>query len=126
MVINSAIDGVLESMVEVISQGTTVVLEPSDADDSVNLESVRSSRVYNRFKSQLNAIQTDVRTYCDDPEDLDEYNKWKLDFVLSDMEGEIEKLIGSSGSGKDLQADEDLEWDKIGDIGKDDEKDVVQ
>ncbi|KAJ0805988.1 hypothetical protein HanPI659440_Chr02g0084561 [Helianthus annuus] len=79
-----------------------VVLEPSDADDSVNSESVRSSRVYNRFESQLNAIQTDVRTYCDDPEDLDDYNKWKLGFVLSDMEGEIEKLIGSGGSGKDL------------------------
>ncbi|KAJ0616189.1 hypothetical protein HanOQP8_Chr02g0076321 [Helianthus annuus] len=79
-----------------------VVLEPSDAYDSVNSESVRSSGVYNRFESQLNAIQTDVRTYCDDPEDLDEYNKWKLGFVLSDMEGEIEKLIGSGGSGKDL------------------------
>ncbi|KAJ0491732.1 hypothetical protein HanIR_Chr12g0567041 [Helianthus annuus] len=124
MVINSATDGVLKSTVEIISQGTAVVLEPFDADDSVNSESVRSSRVYNRFESQMNAIQTDVRTYCDDPEDLDEYNKWKLDFVLSDMEGEIEKLIGSSGSCQDLQADEDLEWDKIGDIGKDDEKDV--
>ncbi|MFS7985923.1 hypothetical protein Hanom_Chr11g01004351 [Helianthus anomalus] len=102
MVINSAIDGVLKSMVEIISQGTDVVLKPSDADDSVNLESVRSSRVYNRFEYQLNAIQTAVRTYCDDPEDLDEYNKWKLDFLLSDMEGEIEKWIGSGGSGKDL------------------------
>ncbi|KAJ0742894.1 hypothetical protein HanPI659440_Chr10g0369371 [Helianthus annuus] len=124
MVINSATDGVLKSTVEIISQGTAVVLEPSDVDDSVNSESVRTSRVYKRVESQMNAIQTDVRTYCDDPEDLDEYNKWKLDFVLSDMECEIEKLIGSGGSGQDLQADEDLEWDKIGDIGKDDEKDV--
>ncbi|MFS8014479.1 putative BSD domain-containing protein [Helianthus anomalus] len=98
----SAIDGVLKSTVEIISQGTDVVLEPSDADDSVNSESVRSSRVYNRFESQLNAIQTDVRTYCDDPEDLDEYNKWKLGFVLSDMEGEIEKLIGGGGSVEEI------------------------
>ncbi|KAF5762905.1 putative BSD domain-containing protein [Helianthus annuus] len=101
----SAIDGVLKSTVEIISQGTDVVLEPSDADDSVNSvnsESVRSSRVYNRFESQLNAIQPDVRTYCDDPEDLDEYNKWKLGFVLSDMEGEIEKLIGGGGSVEEI------------------------
>ncbi|KAJ0453765.1 putative BSD domain-containing protein [Helianthus annuus] len=102
----SAIDGVLKSTVEIISQGTDVVLEPSDADDSVNnsvnSESVRSSRVYSRFESQLNAIQTDVRTYCDDPEDLDEYNKWKLGFVLSDMEGEIEKLIGGGGSVEEI------------------------
>ncbi|KAF5781134.1 hypothetical protein HanRHA438_Chr11g0493221 [Helianthus annuus] len=102
MVINPAIDGVLKSTVEIISQGTVVILEPSDADDSTNSESLWSSRVYNHFESQLNAIQTNVRTYCDDPEDLDEYNKWKLDFVLSDMEGEIEKLIGSGGSGKDF------------------------
>ncbi|KAM0067641.1 hypothetical protein Hdeb2414_s0002g00063701 [Helianthus debilis subsp. tardiflorus] len=125
MVINLVIDGVLKSTVGIISQGTTVVLEPSDVDDSLNSESVRSSRVYNLFKSQLNAIQTDVRNYCDDREDLDEYNKWKLVFVLSDMEGEIEKLIGSGRSGKDLQADEDLGWDEIGDIGEDDEKHVV-
>ncbi|MFS7987808.1 hypothetical protein Hanom_Chr11g01027211 [Helianthus anomalus] len=60
MVINSAIDGVLKSTVEIISQGTYVVPEPSMVE------------------------------------------------------------IISQGT----TVDEDLEWDEIGDIGKDDEKHV--
>ncbi|KAJ9543239.1 hypothetical protein OSB04_022946 [Centaurea solstitialis] len=101
----SAIDGVLKSTAEIISQGKeALLLEPSSDDVNVNdseSESVQnhSSRGYSRFDSQLNAIQTDSRTFCLDPEDLDDYSRWKLEFVLSDKEGEIEKLIGDSNNG---------------------------
>ncbi|KAL4558805.1 hypothetical protein LXL04_037007 [Taraxacum kok-saghyz] len=102
----SAIDGVLKSTADLISQGKDALLEPSDVDDSDASESGQhhrdhgslNSRVYSRFDSQLNSIQTDARTYSEDPEDLDDYNKWKLGFVLSEMESEIEKLIGENGS----------------------------
>lgn len=102
----SAIDGVLKSTADIISQGKDALLEPSDVDDSDVSEAGQNysdrsglnSKVYSRFDSQLNAIQSDARTYCNDPEDLDDYNKWKLGFVLSDRESEIEKLIGDNGS----------------------------
>ncbi|XP_071738713.1 uncharacterized protein [Rutidosis leptorrhynchoides] len=81
----SAIDVVIKSTKDVI-------LEPSGIDDS---ESVPNLRMYNRFDSQLKVIQSDVRTYCEEPDDVDEYNKWKLGFVLDEMRSGIEKLIGS-------------------------------
>ncbi|KAI3506720.1 hypothetical protein L1887_21283 [Cichorium endivia] len=102
----SAIDGVLKSTADIISQGKDALLEPSDIDDSDASEAIQNhsdrsslnSRVYSRFDSQLNAIQNDARTYCEDPEDLDDYNKWKSGFVLIDSGSEIEKLIGDKGS----------------------------
>nr|XP_043636193.1 BSD domain-containing protein 1 [Erigeron canadensis] len=87
----SAIDGVLKSTADVFR-------ETSNVDDSDTLETVQNSRVYSRFDSQLNVIQSDIKTYRDDPEDVDEYNKWKIGFVLSDKESEIEKLIGDNGN----------------------------
>ncbi|XP_024980718.1 BSD domain-containing protein 1 [Cynara cardunculus var. scolymus] len=99
----SAIDGVLKSTADIISQGKEALLEPSDFDDSDASESAQNrsglnSRGYSRFESQLNAIQTDARTYCVDPEDIDDYSNWKLGFLLDDKESEIEKLIGDNGS----------------------------
>lgn len=99
----SAIDGVWKSTADIISQGKEALLEPSDFDDSDASESVQNrsslnSRGYSRFDSQLNAIQTDARTYCVDPDDIDDYNNWKSGFLLDDKESEIDKLIGDNGS----------------------------
>ncbi|KAI3678965.1 hypothetical protein L6452_38269 [Arctium lappa] len=99
----SAIDGVLKSTADIISQGKEALLEPSDFDDSDASESVQNhsslnSRGYSRFDSQLNAIQTDARTYCVDPDDIDDYSNWKLGFLIDEKESEIEKLIGDNGS----------------------------
>ncbi|XP_071720413.1 uncharacterized protein [Rutidosis leptorrhynchoides] len=107
----SAIDGVLKSTADIIAQGKEVLLAPnSDVDDS-DASGKRSysvndnynyndsnSRRYSRFDMQLNAIKSDVRTYCEDPEDVEEYNKWKLGFVVGDKKDEIEKLVGENGS----------------------------
>lgn len=100
----SAIDGVLKSTADFISQGKESLLASSGIDDSDASErhassdrSGLNSRRYSRFDAQLNAIQTDTRTYCEDPEDIDDYNKWKLGFVMGDNKDEIEKLVGDDG-----------------------------
>lgn len=52
-----------------------------------------SSKRYSRFDAQVRAIQSDTDTYYEEPEDSDDYNKWKLGFVIDDKSGEIEGLI---------------------------------
>ncbi|CAH1417648.1 unnamed protein product [Lactuca virosa] len=101
----SAIDGVLKSTADIIAQGKEALLAASDIDDSDASERHTSSdrsglhsKRYSRFDTQLNAIQSDVRTYCEDPEDLDDYNKWKLGFVFGDKKDEIEILVGDNGA----------------------------
>ncbi|KAK1426685.1 hypothetical protein QVD17_15363 [Tagetes erecta] len=105
---SSAIDVVLKSTVEIIAQGKeTVFQSSSDVDESDSSEKP-SSRTYSdgsgldlrrlsRFDAQLSVIRSDVRTYCEDPEDVEDYRKWKLGFVVGDKKDEIEKLSGDDG-----------------------------
>lgn len=37
-------------------------------------------------------MQQDVETYCSEPEDLEDFEKWKQDFSLEEKEQDIEKL----------------------------------
>ncbi|KAK1428267.1 hypothetical protein QVD17_17097 [Tagetes erecta] len=102
----SAIDGVLKSTVDIIAQGKEALFVPSDVDDSDDSGNRRGSSDrsgldlmrYSRFDAQLNAIRSDERGYCEDPEDLDDYNKWKLGFVIGDKKDEIESLVGENGA----------------------------
>ncbi|KAD3338233.1 hypothetical protein E3N88_33754 [Mikania micrantha] len=100
----SAIDGVLKSTADIIAQGKEVLLAPSDVDDSDasdrRISSDRSgldSMRFSRFDAQLNVIRSDSRAFCEDPEDLDDYNSWKLGFVIGDKKDEIENLVGDNG-----------------------------
>ncbi|KAI3682720.1 hypothetical protein L1987_82910 [Smallanthus sonchifolius] len=98
----SAIDGVLKSTADIIAQGKEALFLPSDVDasekrnssDRSGLDSMR----YSRFDAQLNAIRSDARAYCEDPEDVDDYNNWKLGFVVGDRRDEIEQLVGEDGA----------------------------
>lgn len=99
----SAIDGVLKSTADVIAQGKEALLaDINDSDASErHTHSDRSgldSKRYSRFDTQLNAIQSDMRTYCEDPEDLEDYNKWKPGFVFGEKKDEIEVLVGDNGA----------------------------
>ncbi|KAI3742735.1 hypothetical protein L1987_60429 [Smallanthus sonchifolius] len=98
----SAIDVVLKSTADIIAQGKEALLQPSDVDDSYSDRSGLDSRRYSRFDAQLNAIRFDLRTYCEDPEDLEDYRNWKLGFVVEDKKDEIEKLVGDKIDNGDL------------------------
>ncbi|XP_043721590.1 BSD domain-containing protein 1-like [Telopea speciosissima] len=86
---------------EIISHGKDALLaadSESDSSDSQQLSNPSfSSKRYSRFEAQVHAVQTDVNTYCGEPEDLDDFNKWKSGFVLEEKTEEIDTLFGENG-----------------------------
>ncbi|PWA92003.1 BSD domain-containing protein [Artemisia annua] len=92
----ASIDGVMK----------VIVPEPELSKNSKS-ESVRN---YSRFDSQLSLLQNDVRTYVDDPEDdLGEFGKWKLGFVLGEKRGEIAEENVVRGNDKKPSLDNERE-----------------
>jgi len=94
---------VWKSTAQIISHGRDSLLAPdsdSDSYDSNNIKrnlssssSVGDLKRYSRFDVLVRALQSDVNTYLDEPEDLVNFNEWKLGFVLDDKVDEIENLI---------------------------------
>jgi len=83
-----------------ISHGKDAFLLDSESDNNVNTKNKRStekksfnSRRYSRFDVQVRAIQGDVSTYTEVPEDLDGYEKWKSGFSLEGKSEEMEGLL---------------------------------
>ncbi|CAI9761430.1 unnamed protein product [Fraxinus pennsylvanica] len=96
--VGHALDGVLKSTADIISQGKESLLSGSDGEsETPDINKSSSSGRYSRFDAQLNAIQSDVNTFSKDPEDLEEYQKWKLGFTLVEKSNDVEGLIGEMG-----------------------------
>ncbi|KDP21511.1 hypothetical protein JCGZ_21982 [Jatropha curcas] len=95
---------VLKSTAQIISQGKEAILADHESDSSDNNErSIASqqslnSKPYSRFDAQVRAIQGDATTYSEEPEDLDDYRKWKLGFVLEEKREEVESLLDENGT----------------------------
>ncbi|XP_027937310.1 BSD domain-containing protein 1-like [Vigna unguiculata] len=84
---------VVKGTAQIISQGILAVDLDSDSDNnSVNRRSLDLAR-YSRFDAQVRAIQGDVSTYSEEPEDLSEFNEWKLGFSLEGKSDEMEGLF---------------------------------
>ncbi|KAG6429157.1 hypothetical protein SASPL_107199 [Salvia splendens] len=91
----SAAHGVLKSTAEIILQ------EPQLSDGETDTPEINRSLNlgrYSRFEAQLSAIQTDLNTFCQEPDDLEDYDKWRSSFNLDEKSGEIEGLIGENGA----------------------------
>lgn len=91
---HGVLDGVLKSTAEIISK------EPQFSDGESETPEVNrslNSGRYSRFEAQLSAIQTDLNTFCEEPDDSEDYAKWKSIFKLDERSGEIEGLIGENG-----------------------------
>ncbi|KAL0418777.1 UNVERIFIED_CONTAM: hypothetical protein Sradi_1291200 [Sesamum radiatum] len=94
----SALDGVLKSTAEIISKETRQVFASDGEPDTPETNRSLNSGRYSWFEAQLSGIQSDLNTFCEEPEDVEEYKKWKLRFELEDKRDEIEDLIGENGS----------------------------
>ncbi|XP_077218693.1 uncharacterized protein LOC143852926 [Tasmannia lanceolata] len=85
---------------EIISQGKDAILSPdqdSDSSDAQNFISLNlNSKRYSRFETQVVGIQSDMNTYCEDPEDLDDFNKWKLRFLIEEKGEEIMSICSEN------------------------------
>ncbi|KAH7836875.1 hypothetical protein Vadar_006806 [Vaccinium darrowii] len=100
----ASIDGVWKSTAEIISHGKETLLAPSDVEsDSVSYgNQSSSSNKYSRFNAQLHSIQSDPNTYCEEPEDVEDYEKWKLAFVLDEKSEEVESLVEENGNMEEI------------------------
>lgn len=99
---------VWKSTAQIISHGRDSLLASdfdSDSYDSSNNGSLKKQlssstsdlKRYSRFDALVRALQSDVNTYLEEPEDLGNFNEWKLGFELDNKEEEIENLIEENG-----------------------------
>ncbi|XP_057782572.1 uncharacterized protein LOC131000584 [Salvia miltiorrhiza] len=91
-----AIDVVLKSTASMINKEALGFSSDGESEMPGTNRSLNSGR-YSRFEAQLIAIQSDLNTFCMEPEDAEDYGKWKLGFELGDYEDAIEGLIGENG-----------------------------
>ncbi|KAK6930069.1 BSD domain [Dillenia turbinata] len=84
---------------EIISQGKESLLAvdlDSDYPDNSQSQSQlthQNLKSYSRFEMQVRNLQGEFSTYSEEPEDLEEFKKWKLGFGLDKMGEEIENLL---------------------------------
>ncbi|KAG6766475.1 hypothetical protein POTOM_030558 [Populus tomentosa] len=106
--VGQAIGGIGSSMwkstAQIISQGRDSILASDhDRDRDLllsNTDTNRSSlgKQYSRFDAQVRALQCDFDTYCSEPEDKEDYEKWKSrGFVIDEKKEEIERFISENG-----------------------------
>jgi len=108
---------VWNSTAQIISHGRDSLLASdfgSDSFDSSNNDSSNSNDVkkllsggcsdrgldlkrYRRFDTLVRALQCDVNTYLEEPEDLEKFGEWKLGFELEKKEEEIRDLFEENG-----------------------------
>ncbi|KAL2341212.1 hypothetical protein Fmac_009152 [Flemingia macrophylla] len=110
---------VWNSTAQIISHGRESLLI-SDLDyDSSNYDTYNNNSSYNynvgksgsgsgdlkrysRFDTLVRALQSDVNTYVEEPEDLGNFNEWKLGFELEQKGEEIRDLIEENGVVEDI------------------------
>ncbi|KAL2238901.1 uncharacterized protein LOC105163226 [Sesamum indicum] len=97
---HGALDGVLKSTAEIISKEALFGSDGEPETPETN-RSKNSSR-YSWFEAQLSAIQSDSSTFLEEPEDGEEYRKWKLGFQLEQNRDEIDSLIVGNGVLEDV------------------------
>lgn len=58
---------------------------------------------YSRFEAEVSAMQRDSSTYCDVPDDKEDYEVWRSTFLLEAVEPEIEKITKENAFMAELQ-----------------------
>ncbi|CAL9114950.1 unnamed protein product [Musa textilis] len=67
-------------------------------DDSGPTNTASSSRRYSRFDVELLTVQSEVRTFSEDPEEAEDFSKWRSEFDLVEKKEEIENLCRENGA----------------------------
>ncbi|CAL1362091.1 unnamed protein product [Linum trigynum] len=101
-------NSVIKGTAQIISQGKEAIISLDQESDSSDVDrgssgagqsSSYDSRRYSRLDAQVRAIQGDASTFCEEPEDLDDYGKWRSsEFVLEDNRDEVESLLEENGT----------------------------
>ncbi|EYU46629.1 hypothetical protein ABFS82_04G024000 [Erythranthe guttata] len=94
---HGALDGVLKSTAHIISKESLGFASDGEPETPDTNRSMNSGR-YSWFESQLSAIQSDVNTFCEELEDVEDYMKWKKGFELEENRDEIDGVIEKNGT----------------------------
>ncbi|MED6134766.1 hypothetical protein PIB30_039948 [Stylosanthes scabra] len=96
---------VVKGTAQIISQGKEAILAADLDSDSNSNKSIKSLskegsssnlKGYSRFEAQIRAVQGDASTYCDEPEDLEEYGRWKSGFKLEGKDEDLKGLLSEN------------------------------
>ncbi|PKU69332.1 BSD domain-containing protein C22A12.14c [Dendrobium catenatum] len=92
---------------EIISEGKDALLA-ADSDVETNSSDLQTpsstvvtasaSKRYSRFETQVLAMQADPSTFSEEPEDSEDFLKWRTEFKLEGKEEEIEILCYDNGT----------------------------
>jgi hypothetical protein len=63
-----------------------------------------SGAKYSRLDADISSMQRNSSTYCDEPEDIADYNSWLANFDLSVRKADIDKLVESNAFMSELQS----------------------
>ncbi|KAL3508004.1 hypothetical protein ACH5RR_033386 [Cinchona calisaya] len=111
--VGQVIDNLGGAVSEIIIHGKDSIFNPNDDDDDESdvelVESVDNSSIgkqnvkpYSRIDALIGAVQCDIKTYCEEPEEIEEYEEWKKGFLIDEKIGEIEDLVKENGVIKDI------------------------
>eukprot|EP00245_Coleochaete_scutata_P017545 TRINITY_DN864_c0_g1_i1.p1 TRINITY_DN864_c0_g1~~TRINITY_DN864_c0_g1_i1.p1 ORF type:complete len:583 (-),score=194.40 TRINITY_DN864_c0_g1_i1:964-2712(-) len=59
---------------------------------------------YSRYEAQVSAMQRDSGTYCDEPEDTEDFATWNSTFKLDDRKADIEAILKENAFMQELQS----------------------
>ncbi|KAL4205407.1 hypothetical protein AMTRI_Chr01g114440 [Amborella trichopoda] len=106
-VAQESLESVGQALDDLIAQGKEVLISSESSNQDFSFSHGHSSGYsnpglgqtpvrYSRLDAQIRILQGDLNTYCEEPEDLVDFDKWRLGFVLEDKKNEIEVVCGES------------------------------
>ncbi|KAJ6821429.1 BSD domain-containing protein 1 [Iris pallida] len=81
----------------IISHGRDALLAADHPDESPPDAAPSSSKRYSRLEAQVAAAQSNASTFSEEPEDGEDFGRWKMGFRLEEKEEEIEMLLYENG-----------------------------
>ena len=89
--------------VELASAGESSGGRPRRVARSQSARSSGGSGKYSRLEAEVAAMQRDSGTYCDEPEDAEQFGAWLEGFDLAARRPDVERLIAGNTFMAELQ-----------------------
>ncbi|GLI61700.1 hypothetical protein VaNZ11_004178 [Volvox africanus] len=72
--------------------------------NSPNLKLSSVTAKYSRFEAEVAAMQRDSSTYCDEPENGDDYARWRAGFSIEGVKADIARILSDNAFMTELQS----------------------
>ncbi|KXZ43720.1 hypothetical protein GPECTOR_82g254 [Gonium pectorale] len=95
-------EGVETEIAAATKEGKRAARGKSSAASAAKLSAVQAK--YSRYEAEVAAMQRDSSTYCDEPEDAEDYARWKADFSLTGVQADIARITAENAFMAELQS----------------------